>query len=381
MRRTFPFFAAATAEIALPKNVFKLHTARRTDLAELPTVSTLSAEDAKKVFYDMHYIRRMETLADLAFKKRMIRGFCHLYIGQEAIATGMELSLDFNDAIVTAYRCHGWHVTRGGNAFEVFTEMFGKGQGCSKGKGGSMHMYKTSTKYYGGNGIVGAQVPLGVGLGFKYLYDAQGKENPKNVSVALYGDGAANQGQVFEVYNMAALHKIPTLFVCENNQFGMGTAKNRASANYNFFERCDYIPGIKIDGMDALAVKEGTKWAKEYALQHGPVIIEMDSYRYMGHSMSDPGTSYRSRDDVKHVREERDCITKMKNYILQSNLVAEEELKSIERKAKKVVDEELVRAEKDVDPELKELWADIYSYAANEEPIKIKSPQGTVYYN
>jgi len=329
------------------------------------------------MLYQAHYIRRMETLSDVAYKQRKIRGFCHLYTGQEAIAIGMESSLDFNDSIVTAYRCHGWHVTRGGNAYEVFAEMFGKATGCSKGKGGSMHLYKTDTKYYGGNGIVGAQVPIGAGLGFKYVYDAAlGKEKPKHVAVTLYGDGAANQGQIFEAYNQAALLKIPCLFVCENNQFGMGTAKARHSANFNFYQRCDYIPGIKIDGMDVLSVREGTRWAKNYALAgNGPVIIEMDSYRYMGHSMSDPGTTYRSRDDVKNVRDERDCITKMAKYLIQANFATDEELKAIERKAKKDVDDELVKAEAAPDADMKELCTDVYPLS----DVHIRGKQGTVW--
>lgn len=373
MRRCASLFA--TAKVALqPQKPFLIHTAGK-DLPAIPAEVEIESENLKSSLEMMLRIRRMETLSDQAYKMKKIRGFCHLYIGQEAIPVGMESVLTYEDAVITAYREHGWYLTRGGKPSEVFGEMFGKVGGSSKGKGGSMHMYLTKNKFFGGNGIVGAQVPVGAGLAWAYSY-TNGTEAPKNVSVALYGDGAANQGQIFEAMNMAALWKCPCIFVIENNQFGMGTAKNRASYDSDFYKRIGFLPGIKVDGMDLLAVREATRTAKEYCLAgKGPIVLEMDSYRYMGHSMSDPDSAYRSRTDIQTVRNERDCVVKLKNLMMANNFIDEEGYKAMEKKVRKEIDEELAIADAMADPPLTELTDDVLTG----ERFPIKSCQGTVW--
>ena len=358
-----------------PKIPFELYTAGRTDLAPLPTTAEVDKDGLLANLKMMYKIRSMETWCDQSYKDKKIRGFCHLYIGQEAICVGMENVLNYEDSIVTGYRDHGWHLTRGGTPLEVFAEMFAKQAGCSKGKGGSMHMYNVKNKFFGGNGIVGAQVPIGAGLAWKYSL-TNGKDSPKNVAVTLYGDGAANQGQIFEALNIAALQRIPVILVCENNHFGMGTSEARGSAFTKFFERGQYVPGIKVDGMDLLAVQEGTRYAKEYCLSgKGPIVMEMDTYRYMGHSMSDPDVSYRKKDDIATVKSKRDCISKLASLIESLGLANEAELKALERKAKSEVVADLAAAEAAAGTSDAELTTDII----HGEQTDVRSCQGTVW--
>jgi pyruvate dehydrogenase E1 component alpha subunit len=343
-------------------------------VAPLPTTATIDTEEMKKSLELMLRIRRMETLCDQAYKNKKIRGFCHLYIGQEAIPAGMENILNFNDCIVTGYRDHGWHISRGGTPYEVFAEMFGHQGGCSKGKGGSMHMYNVKNNFYGGNGIVGAQVPLGAGLAWRFALE--NRDAPKNVAVAFYGDGAANQGQIFEAMNIAALQKIPIIFACENNQFGMGTSKKRASFESDFYKRGGYIPGIKVDGMNMLAVQEGTRWAKEHCTSgKGPVVIEFDSYRYMGHSMSDPDSQYRSKSDIQNVRNTRDCIAQMKKFVVEQKILNDDEISQMEKTIKKEVDKDLLEATNGANTDMKELYRDILIG----EQFPIRTCQGSVW--
>lgn len=357
-----------------PQVAFKLHTADRTDLAPIPTEATYDPEQMKKNLELMFRIRRMELLCDQSYKLKKIYGFCHLYIGQEAIPAGMSNVLSFDDPIVTGYRDHAWYITRGGTPFEVFAEMFGTIGGCSKGKGGSMHMYSPEHGFYGGNGIVGAQVPIGAGLAWRYAME--NVDQPAHVSVAFYGDGAANQGQVFEAMNIAALQRLPVIFACENNQFGMGTSKKRASYQPEFYRRGDYLPGLKIDGMDVLAVQEGTRWAKEHCLAgKGPVVIEFDSYRYMGHSMSDPDSQYRTKSDIQLVKNERDCLRKMKDFLEKEGVMTAEEMTQLEKDVKKEVDKDLQKAQKMSPTPLNELFTDIY----HGEQYEHRTCQGTVY--
>ncbi|XP_041352268.1 probable pyruvate dehydrogenase E1 component subunit alpha, mitochondrial [Gigantopelta aegis] len=330
-----------------PYKLFKLEKGPETTV-------TLSRDDAMKFYRDMQTVRRMETVAGNLYKSKIVRGFCHLYSGQEACCVGMEAAISPDDAVITAYRAHGWTYMRGVPIQGVLSELTGRKSGCAQGKGGSMHMY--GKNFYGGNGIVGAQVPLGAGIAFAFQY-----QNKPNVCLSLYGDGAANQGQLFEAFNMAKLWNLPAIFICENNGFGMGTSADRASASTQYYTRGDYVPGLWVDGMDVLAVREGTRFAKDYALKNGPILVEVATYRYHGHSMSDPGTSYRTRDEIQEVRENRDPITNFKDRILSANLVTPEELKKVDTEIRKKVEEAAQLAKTDSELPLDELYTHIHS--------------------
>ncbi|SPQ95983.1 unnamed protein product (mitochondrion) [Plasmodiophora brassicae] len=325
-----------------------------------PTQATVTKQDLLGYYDEMQVMRRMEIVCDQLYKTRLIRGFCHLYDGQEAIAMGLRSGLHKDDYVISAYRDHALQYAAGDTLESIMAELLGKSTGCSKGKGGSMHLYypKGYFGFYGGNGIVGAQVPLGAGLAFEAKY----RDN-KRVAVAMYGDGAANQGQLFEAANMAALWDLPLILMCENNQYGMGTATSRASASPDFYTRGDFIPGIKVDGMDVVAAREAVKWAADYCRAgNGPMFIEMKTYRYHGHSMSDPGVSYRSRDEVASMRQERDCIGKVKRMLLENEWATEADLKAIDKKNKARVDKavEFAKESKELPPE--ELFTDIYEF-------------------
>lgn len=325
-----------------------------------PTKTTLTREDALRLYESLVMIRRLETSASNLYKEKVIRGFCHLYSGQEAVAVGMREAMREVDTLITAYRCHGWTHLMGVECKAILGELTGRRIGSSRGKGGSMHLY--SKKFYGGNGIVGAQVPLGAGIAFAHKYVGDG-----GVNFALYGDGAANQGQVFESYNMAKLWDLPCVFVCENNGYGMGTSVERASASADYYTRGDYIPGIWVDGMDVLASREATKFCIDYCSSgKGPLVVEMETYRYHGHSMSDPGTSYRTREEVQEVRQTRDPITSFKEKILNAELVTADEIKDIDTKVRKHMDEAVSIAKSESEVGSEELTADIY--AKNYEP-------------
>ncbi|KAF5305859.1 hypothetical protein FQR65_LT07598 [Abscondita terminalis] len=317
--------------------------------------ASLTKDDAIQYYKQMHTIRRMETMAGNLYKEKIIRGFCHLYSGQEAVAVGIKAALRPYDCVITAYRAHGWTYLMGVDHLGVLAELTGRQSGCARGKGGSMHMY--TENFYGGNGIVGAQVPLGVGVGFAQKY-----KGTDGVCVSLYGDGAANQGQIFEVYNMAKLWNLPCIFVCENNGYGMGTSADRASANTNYYTRGDYVPGLWVDGMDVLTVREAARFAVNHcASGNGPIVLETATYRYSGHSMSDPGTSYRTRDEIQEVRQTRDPITSFKEKITSSNLVTPDELKQIETEIRAAVDDATKKAKADSEIPIDELTTDIYS--------------------
>jgi pyruvate dehydrogenase E1 component alpha subunit len=303
----------------------------------------------------MYRMRRMEIAADMLYKSKLIRGFCHLYDGQEACMVGIGAATTDKDSIITSYRDHCTHLVKGGSLLEVMAELLGRVDGASKGKGGSMHMYRKKTNFYGGNGIVGAQVPLGAGLGFAHKY-----RQDDSISMTLYGDGAANQGQLFEALNIAALWDLPTLFICENNHYGMGTAEWRGSKSATFYARGDYCPGLKVDGMDVLAVRQAISWAKDYALKHGPLVMELDTYRYHGHSMSDPGSTYRTRDEISAMRTQRDPLEQVRRVLVDNNLVDASELKKMEKTIKKEVDNAVAQAKQSAIPQPDALWHNIY---------------------
>ncbi|KAL6049283.1 Pyruvate dehydrogenase E1 component subunit alpha-2, mitochondrial [Balamuthia mandrillaris] len=343
---------------------FRFNNHYKAHKLEAPENSSVTTKEELLAFYkEMFRIRRTEVEADKLYKAKHIKGFLHLYSGQEGICVGMEGALTHEDAITTAYRDHGFFITRGGTPAECLAELCGKVTGCSKGNGGSMHMYRRESNFFGGNGIVGAQVPIGAGvaLALKHL-------KKRNVSIALYGDGAANQGQVFETYNMAALWKLPAIFICENNKYGMGTSVERASFSTEYYKRGDYVPGLWVDGMDVLAVKEAMKFAKEWALEKGPIVLEMETYRYSGHSMSDPGTSYRSREEVALMRKTRDPIEKTKARILENKIATAEELKAIDQEVKEEIEAAIKFALESPFPPPEQLYADVYA-----EPTPIRA--------
>ncbi|XP_070568926.1 pyruvate dehydrogenase E1 component subunit alpha, mitochondrial-like [Ptychodera flava] len=343
-------YSDAVTEAKFTTKDFQLHNLETGP----PTECAVNREDALYYYRQMQVIRRMETASGNLYKAKVIRGFCHLYSGQEACAVGMEAAIRRDDAVITAYRAHGWAYTRGISVHGVLAELTGRRTGNAKGKGGSMHMY--APNFYGGNGIVGAQVPLGAGiaLALKYM-------DTDRVCVALYGDGAANQGQLFEAFNMAKLWDLPVIFVCENNGFGMGTSVERASANIDYYTRGDFVPGIWADGMDVLAVREATKFCREYASSgKGPILLEVATYRYSGHSMSDPGTSYRTREEIQEVRQSRDPITGFKERLTSSGLATAEELKKIDQNVRKEVEDAVQKAKTDPEPALGELYNDVY---------------------
>lgn len=330
---------------------YKLHK-----LEESPSASSTCSRDEALLYYrQMQMIRRLESAAGNLYKEKAVRGFCHLYSGQEAICVGISAALREQDSIITSYRDHGWAYIMGVPVVNVMAELTGRAQGNVRGKGGSMHMY--AKNFYGGNGIVGAQVPVGAGVALANQYLGNG-----GICVSLYGDGAANQGQVFEAYNIAKLRDLPVVFICENNGYGMGTSVDRASASTNYYTRGDYVPGIWIDGMDMLSVKEAINYCIDYCGSgKGPLVLEVATYRYSGHSMSDPGTSYRTRDEIQEVRQTRDPIMLFKENILSADLVSADELKQIDIAVRKEVDEAVKIAKADKEIAVQELATDVYS--------------------
>ncbi|KOS16295.1 pyruvate dehydrogenase e1 component alpha subunit [Malassezia pachydermatis] len=315
---------------------------------------TVTKEELIRLYSEMVKMRRMEMAADQSYKHKLIRGFCHLAIGQEAVAVGMESAMKSDDNVITAYRCHTFVVQRGGTIRGLMAELYGRELGHSKGKGGSMHIYQPN--FFGGNGIVGAQVPLGAGLAFAQKYNKS-----DHATFTLYGDGASNQGQVFEAFNMAKLWNLPCVFICENNKYGMGTSAERSSMNTEFYKRGDVIPGIQVNAMDVLAVKRATEFTREYTVSgKGPILMELVTYRYGGHSLSDPGTTYRTREEIQKMRSSSDSIQGLKTQILRWGILEESELKKIDKAAKEEVDKEVEIAKAAELPKDDEIFLDVY---------------------
>ena len=282
-------------------------------------------------FKTMYTMRRMEITCDNEYKARTIRGFCHLYDGQEAIGTGVQAALSPEDSWITSYRCHCIALARGGTVEGVLAELMGQSHGQTGGKGGSMHFYNKEHNFFGGQGIVGAQVPVGTGLAFANKYKTPLGE-PMPVAIGCYGDGAANQGQIWESMNMAALWKLPMIFCIENNQYGMGTSIARHSCNNDYYTMGNVIAGLKMNGMNVLSVREGMKHVRDYVSQgNGPMVVEMSTYRYHGHSMSDPGKIYRDGAEVKAMRENNDPIKNVRQLLLEHTDATEDELNTIEK--------------------------------------------------
>ncbi|AMY69897.1 pyruvate dehydrogenase (acetyl-transferring) E1 component subunit alpha [Frigidibacter mobilis] len=328
---------------------------------KVPDLPNVSKDDLLKYYREMLLIRRFEEKAGQLYGMGLIGGFCHLYIGQEAVVVGLEAAAEEGDKRITSYRDHGHMLACGMDPKGVMAELTGREGGYSRGKGGSMHMFSKEKHFYGGHGIVGAQVPLGAGLAFADKYQGNGR-----VTFTYFGDGAANQGQVYETYNMAELWDLPVIFVIENNQYAMGTSVKRSTKSPTLWQRgAAYgIEGEAVDGMDVLAVKE----AGERAVAHcragkGPYILEVMTYRYRGHSMSDPA-KYRSREEVQKMREERDAIEHVRDLLMQGGHATDEDLKAIDKEIKAIVNEAAEFAKDSPEPDPAELWTDIYADAA-----------------
>lgn len=317
-----------------------------------------SKEDLLNFYKEMLLIRRFEEKAGQLYGMGLIAGFCHLYIGQEAIATGMKHTMQEGDKVITTYRDHGHMIANNSDPKKIMAELLGRRDGSSKGKGGSMHLFDTERHFYGGHGIVGASVPIGAGLAFSDKYRGN-----NNVTFCYFGDGAANQGQVYETFNMAKLWNLPVLFIVENNHYAMGTSLKRSSS-VNDNQLCERgagfnIPGFKIDGMDVFEViKEGQKHVDFVRAGNGPVLLEMDTYRYRGHSMSDPAT-YRSKEEL-NCKKEQDPIATLRDHILKGKIASEDEIKKIDGEIKNQVNEIVEFAKNSPEPDESELMTEIY---------------------
>jgi pyruvate dehydrogenase E1 component alpha subunit len=344
--------------VATNKSAVASAVQRRTGDDTAGPVPDFTKEQELAAFRDMLLIRRFEEKAGQLYGMGLIGGFCHLYIGQEAVVVGMQMTLKPGDGVITGYRDHGHMLACGMDPKGVMAELTGRRGGYSRGKGGSMHMFSAEKGFYGGHGIVGAQVPLGTGLAFASKY--RGNDN---VSLTYFGDGAANQGQVYESFNMAKLWKLPVIYIIENNQYGMGTSVARASATTKLAKRGQShdIPGEQVDGMDVRAVKaageEAVNWCRA---GNGPIILEMLTYRYRGHSMSDPA-KYRSKEEVNKIRSEHDPIEQVRQRLLSKKWANEDALKKIDTEMRAIVNEAAEFATNDSEPDASELYTDVYS--------------------
>ena len=324
--------------------------------ADERTMDKAAVERLKKFYRDMLLIRRFEEKAGQLYGMGLIGGFCHLYIGQEAVVVGMQAALIEGDQVITTYRDHGHMLACGMDPGGVMAELTGRSTGYSRGKGGSMHMFSREKNFFGGHGIVGANVPIGTGLAFANRYSKNG-----HVCLTYFGDGAANQGQVFESFNMAELWKLPVIYVIENNQYAMGTSVARSSAETHFYKRgaAHNIPGEAVDGMDVEAVFEAGKKAVQWAREgKGPYILEMKTYRYRGHSMSDPA-KYRTREEVQEVREKHDPIDTFGARLVKNGVLKDEDLKTFDRDVRAAINRAAEFASESPEPAASELYTDV----------------------
>ena len=313
-----------------------------------------------KLYRDMLLIRRFEEKAGQMYGMGLIGGFCHLYIGEEAVVVGVQSTIEPGDTVITSYRDHGHMLACGMDPKGVMAELTGRRGGYSKGKGGSMHMFSREKNFFGGHGIVGAQVPIGTGLAFAHLYRAN-----KRVCITYLGDGAVNQGQVYESLNMAALWKLPVIYVIENNRYGMGTSVSRSSASTDLYSRGSpfQIPGRQVDGMNVVAVRQAALEAVAYARSgKGPTILEMLTYRYRGHSMSDPA-KYRSRDEVTRMRSEHDPIDQARQRLIDGAIADDNKLKEIDKEVKDLITAAADFAQQSPEPDPAELWTNVQAEA------------------
>ena len=319
------------------------------------STASMTREELLEAFRMMVLIRRFEERAGQLYGMGLIGGFCHLYIGQEAVVVGMQAAIGQGDQVITSYRDHGHMLACGMDPKGVMAELTGRSGGYSRGKGGSMHMFSAEKGFFGGHGIVGAQVSLGTGLGFSNWYRGNDR-----VCLTYYGEGAANQGQVYESYNLAALWKLPVVYVIENNRYSMGTAQHRATAARDFSKAGApwNLPGEQVDGMDVTTVKAAAQKAVAHCRSgKGPYLLEVLTYRYRGHSMSDPA-KYRSKEEVQEMREQRDCIENTRKALLEMG-AAEDQLKAIEAEVRTIVQEAAQFAQESPEPPESELWTDI----------------------
>ena len=334
----------------------KLAAVEKSSAAKKP--AGLPKEKLLELFRQMILIRRFEEKAGQLYGMGLIGGFCHLYIGQEAVVIGMQAAAKEGDAVITTYRDHGHMIACGMDPKGIMAELTGRIDGFSRGKGGSMHMFSVERNFFGGHGIVGANLPLGTGLAFAQKY-----KGTDSLSMVYFVDGAANQGQVYESFNMASLWQLPVIYIIENNEYAMGTSTKRHAADTQLFKRGEPfgIPGVQVNGMDVLEVhKAATAAIAHVRSGKGPILLEMKTYRYRGHSMSDPA-KYRSKEEVEDYKEHRDSITHFREHLLKEGIANEAVLKKIEDEVKVVVNDAAEFAKESPEPNATELWTDILS--------------------
>ncbi len=317
---------------------------------------SLSQKELVGLYRQMLYIRRFEEKAGQLYGMGMIGGFCHLYIGQEAVVSGMQSCIEKGDQVITTYRDHAHMIACGTDPKLIMGELMGRQIGCSKGKGGSMHMFDLKNGFYGGHGIVGANVPLGTGIAFANKYRENG-----NICLTYFGDGAANQGQVYEAFNMASLWKLPVIYVIENNQYAMGTSIERSSSTTELYARGSAfgITGQQVDGMDVLKVREAGLMAVDHCRSgQGPIILEMKTYRYRGHSMSDPA-KYRPKEEVEKMKEQRDPINHLRDHLIKEKYSTDAKLKDVDKEIRDELNEVVEFCKTSPEPDASELWTDV----------------------